>query len=749
MAQFIHLENVPHAFTLNQLRLSRQEKEPPSFWMKLQRKFRMRPPDDDEPQDWWVASTVIPLVAATTGPLANVMSIIALVSTWRNRLLSTTVTAGPQVGQIGINDPQWCISLNAASLACGIAGNIFLLFNFTQRIRYIIALPASIILWSLATGILIGITSAMYVYTPPIAPNEVFSQGFWSAVIAAVLYLLLCVILLINMLGYFLGHYPQHFALTDDQRTLILQTTLFEAWLAVGGAIFTRAMGISFADAVYFSDVTILTLGFGDVTAQDRVSKGLIFPYAVVGIIMLGLVVASVSRFARELTYDNVVKVRLERKRARTFERSLTITNSSKDIEDRLPGLSPIKRPLYGRPSTLGRRYRAKFEKAPLRFTISSFVPGNRSKTMIMKEEKDRFNAMRAIQRETMQFKRWTSLAISFLAFIIVWCGGAAVFWQLESVDYFDALYFGFVTLLSIGYGDVTPKTNLGRPFFVVWSLIAVPTMAILISKMSDTVTANFNSAAKVVADWTVLPKTGKYRQIFLRHPLIYNFLQRREEERRIKQGFQVGPDMGTDLDGETSSSPSATIERFALRPFPTDRQLARQLGFVIRNVSRDVAARKTKRYSYEEWVEFTRLIRFTDPNRRGSEILELDESEYGLIEWDWIGENSPMLAEQTEPEWVLNRLCESLLRYLASAKTYYGANGQTEDDEEEEAVLEKQRDLGILDEDMDPPASKGVAMDKVNEPFVSGAVDAKISFSPAPRVPTPVRRIAISRSRY
>jgi hypothetical protein len=50
MAQFIHLEHVPHAFTLNQLRLSRQEKEPPSFWMKLQRKFRMRPPDDDEPR---------------------------------------------------------------------------------------------------------------------------------------------------------------------------------------------------------------------------------------------------------------------------------------------------------------------------------------------------------------------------------------------------------------------------------------------------------------------------------------------------------------------------------------------------------------------------------------------------------------------------------------------------------------------------------------------------------------------------
>jgi VIT1/CCC1 family predicted Fe2+/Mn2+ transporter len=46
-----------------------------------------------------------------------------------------------------------CIALNATSLALGIVGNLFLLFNFTRRIRYIIALPASIILWFLATAI--------------------------------------------------------------------------------------------------------------------------------------------------------------------------------------------------------------------------------------------------------------------------------------------------------------------------------------------------------------------------------------------------------------------------------------------------------------------------------------------------------------------------------------------------------------------------------------------------------------------
>ena len=96
-------------------------------------RFRMRPEDDDELQDWWFASTAIPLLAATIGPLANVMSIAALITSWRARYEDGH--EGKDEHAIGFPDPTWCIALNAASLACGFVGNIFLLFNFTRRIR--------------------------------------------------------------------------------------------------------------------------------------------------------------------------------------------------------------------------------------------------------------------------------------------------------------------------------------------------------------------------------------------------------------------------------------------------------------------------------------------------------------------------------------------------------------------------------------------------------------------------------------
>lgn len=44
-------------------------------------------------------------------------------------------------------------AMNAVSLFWGVVGNMFLLLNFTQTVRYIITLPVTIVSWLLATGI--------------------------------------------------------------------------------------------------------------------------------------------------------------------------------------------------------------------------------------------------------------------------------------------------------------------------------------------------------------------------------------------------------------------------------------------------------------------------------------------------------------------------------------------------------------------------------------------------------------------
>lgn len=555
--------------------------------------------------------------------------------------------------------------------------------NFTQRIRYIIALPMTIFLWYVATGLLIGITACMHIYTPPVRPYETYTQGFWYAIIAACLYLVCSMILMVNMLGYFLGHYPDTFTLTDAQRTLILQTMLFFIWLAGGGGVFSRIEtdygqpGWAFVDALYFCDVTILTVGFGDLYPTNDLARGLVFPYSVGGIIMLGLVISSLQKFMAQLGEENIVQKHVEHVRSRTIDR--TVRNSV-DLRRRQGGLlsrfsvaRPISAPM--RPHPIRRTVSHQLRK------VTSLNPASHSrkpKLILLREEKDRFEAMRAIQHSTSQFRRWWALSISLTSFSILWCVGAVVFWQAERgsqhMTYFQALYFCYVSLLTIGYGDLSPTSNVGRCFFVVWSLVAVPTMTILVSDMGDTIISKFKRGIFALADFTVLPKEGVWRNYLNRHPWLLNWLQARlaarAARRRLKRGFPTGPDPESldgpvdDVDEEDAEDAgprdintlAAEAEADAAGRAPDDAELSRGLALGIRRVAGDLKLEATKRYSYEEWVEFTRLIRFT--RKSGPEVV-VEEEEEGLVEWDWIGKDSPMMARQSEPEFVLDRLCE------------------------------------------------------------------------------------------
>lgn len=247
------------------------------------------------------------------------------------------------------------------------------------------------------------------------------------------------------------------------------------------------------------------------------------------------------------------------------------------------------------------------------------------------------------------------------MAFALLWNVGAAVFWQCEVAEreftYFQGLYFCYVSLLTIGYGDLAPITNPGRPFFVLWSLIAVPTMTILISDLGDTVINKFKQGTFKLADFTVLPKEGVWREIVDRHPWILSWLQkhkeRKELRRRFDEGFEAGPEPERPL-------PTPTLEELA-KDEPSNQELAQRLAKKVRETADDMKFAEHKRYSYEEWVEFTQLIRFTAA-KDGDE--DIDEEE-GLIEWDWIGEDSPMMSKGSEAEFVLDRLCESMQRYI------------------------------------------------------------------------------------
>ena len=213
------------------------------------------------------------------------------------------------------------------------------------------------------------------------------------------------------------------------------------------------------------------------------------FVFELVGIIFLGLVISSISRFARNISADKIVKAHQRHARESTVGRAVT---NEKELRDRL-GLPP-RRPSaspsvadrraslnqYGRLTIDGRKITFHEKKAPaqgggrggaartkalsrdekMRAHSQTHNPAEkrrqrRQRLLLLREEKDRFDAMREIQDETKRFKQYYALFMSFVAFGLLWCVGALIFMfsenRLLGLSYFEALYFCFVSLLTIG----------------------------------------------------------------------------------------------------------------------------------------------------------------------------------------------------------------------------------------------------------------------------------------------------------
>jgi potassium channel subfamily K len=389
---------------------------------------------------------------------------------------------------------------------------------------------------------LIGDIAALHQYSPPTGSNEIYSEGFWNGFAAAVLYLILTILLTINLVGYIRGHYPQHFELTRDQQTLIVQTMLYFIWLAGGAGVFARIEGWRFVDGLYWSNVTILTIGFGDLYPQTDLGRGLLIPYSISGIIMLGLVITSIFRSVEEMGQKNIIRLHYEKERERVMGRTVTTSlelerreielelarerahhrhhhgwhhqhphhsssqhssshltlqrsiTSDEDLEkgqSNFPagGSTSLSGSLSGitmaskRSSISSILDRPSLTRQSSRLSVSG-ISKKKAHLKLLRKEKERFDAMRRIQKRSEVWKNWWRLSITLTYFTVFWyllniptigvrstdvyrVVGAVIFWQAETnytgQSLWISVYFcwvsGGINCLNV------PHTNVSSDF--------------------------------------------------------------------------------------------------------------------------------------------------------------------------------------------------------------------------------------------------------------------------------------------
>ena len=540
-----------------------------------------------------------------------------------------------------------------------------------RRVSFSVAQPITIIGWYIASILLIALVATTSGGLQ-LAPGQAraLSQAFYYAIMAAALYFVIATLMVFTVYGAFKGHYPKEFKLTMSQRTLMLQTISFMVYMLGGAGVYSRVEKWRFADAVYFSNFTLLTVGIGDFTPSTHLGRGLLFPYAIGGIVILGLVVGSIRSLVLERGKKKLGSRMVEKKR----EKMLKQMTKDEDVAKLIPVSN---------------------EKQAEKIGMSE-----------IERRKAEFHLMRKIQEQAAARQKWTALLFSGGAWFLLWFIGALVFYKAEvrqNWSYFQSLYFAYTSLLTIGYGDFTPYSNSAKPFFVFWSLLAVPTLTILISNMGDTVIKGIRDLTLYLGEFTVLPGEAstkdRLKQSFAKissgnkfakgpmkpKPFLEppGFLGQKEEDSE-KQSSSVHGDadrIAGALEQEELGKASEARDRGD--SFEEDVHMYHFLLIKeLRNVLDHTKESPPRKYAYEEWAWFLKLMgedeASVESHRKAPiKVVKADDAEPELqqgqtddrddqkMKWSWMGNRSPLMGETEEAEWVLHRLSATLEKEL------------------------------------------------------------------------------------
>lgn len=59
---------------------------------------------------------------------------------------------------------------------------------------------------------------------------------------------------------------------------------------------------------------------------------------------------------------------------------------------------------------------------------------------------------------------------------------GVVFYHSVEKLSYLDALYFSVITLTTVGYGDIVPKTDAGKMFTIVYVLVGIGILGVIVN---------------------------------------------------------------------------------------------------------------------------------------------------------------------------------------------------------------------------------------------------------------------------
>ncbi|ORZ26581.1 hypothetical protein BCR41DRAFT_202056 [Lobosporangium transversale] len=221
--------------------------------------------------------------------------------------------------------------------------------------------------------------------------------------------------------------------LSATLKALIISSFVMTIIIIIGAAIYSSLEEWSFDEAVNFCIVSFATIGYGNLSPKTAAGQIIFFFYGLLGISSVGFFVVSLRNAVIEQFHWRLV--------------------------DR-----------FSKPAHLT-RVQTRMSAKDISFPLARFEEEQRVKRVV---------------------KRKMILRMICI-WIVMWFGGAGVFCAFEPWTFLESLYFCFVTLTTIGFGDYVPKEPGSIEFWSVYVFVGLAVFAYILSLSSESMAAHIH----------------------------------------------------------------------------------------------------------------------------------------------------------------------------------------------------------------------------------------------------------------
>ncbi|KAK3811768.1 MAG: hypothetical protein J3Q66DRAFT_390310 [Benniella sp.] len=221
--------------------------------------------------------------------------------------------------------------------------------------------------------------------------------------------------------------------LSATLKALIISSFIMTIVIIVGAMVYTWLEGWTFDDSVNFCIVSFSTIGYGNLSPRSVAGRIFFFFYGFLGVSAIGFFIVSL--------------------------RNAIVEQFQWRLIDQ-----------FSRPAHMS-RIQTRMSVKDLSYPMACLQEEERVKVMVKRKMIVRMIAL------------W----------IVFWFGGAGVFCAFEEWTYLESLYFCYVTLTTIGFGDYVPTEPGSIEFWNIYVFIGLTIFAYILSLFSESMSSHFN----------------------------------------------------------------------------------------------------------------------------------------------------------------------------------------------------------------------------------------------------------------